>query len=174
MSHICVFVVVNFDTLAQASDFRIERRQVAFLYWMQDSNQGLWNWISSRLNARWQTDWAIEDQTKNLNPIARPYDQRSFSPLDPTAGWLLHMASLNPVSIGSDNGLSPARCQVVIWTNAGLLSIGLLGTNLSEFLMKIHVFLFTKMHMKISSAKWRPSCSWEVELTRIANISIID
>ena len=26
-----MFVVVNFDALAQASDFRIERRQVAFL-----------------------------------------------------------------------------------------------------------------------------------------------
>ena len=28
------------------------------------------------------------------------------------------------VSIGSDNGLSPHRCQVIIWTNAGLLSMG--------------------------------------------------
>ena len=54
--------------------------------------QGLWNRISSRLNARWQTDWAIEDQAKNLNSIARPYDQRAFSPLDPTAGWLSHLA----------------------------------------------------------------------------------
>ena len=50
---------------------------------MQDLNQGLWNRISSRLNARWQTDWAIEDQTKNLNSTARPYDERAFSPLDP-------------------------------------------------------------------------------------------
>ena len=29
---------VNFDALAQASDIRIERRQVVFLFWMQDSN----------------------------------------------------------------------------------------------------------------------------------------
>ena len=35
--HTYMFVVVNFDALAQASDIRIERRQV-FLYWMQDSN----------------------------------------------------------------------------------------------------------------------------------------
>ena len=34
--------------------------------------------IASRLNARWQTDWAIEDQAKNLNSTARPYDQRAF------------------------------------------------------------------------------------------------
>ena len=47
--------------------------------------QGLWNRISSRLNTRWQTDWAIEDQAKNLMSIARPYDQPAFSPLDPHA-----------------------------------------------------------------------------------------
>ena len=61
-----LFVVVNFDALAQASDFQIERRQVVFLCWMQDLNQGLWNRISSKLNARWQTDWAFEDQAKKL------------------------------------------------------------------------------------------------------------
>ena len=60
---IYIFVVVNFDALAQASDIQIERRQVVFLCWMQDSNpEGLWNPIFSRLNACWQTDWAIEDQ----------------------------------------------------------------------------------------------------------------
>ena len=35
---IYMFVVVNFDALAQASDIRIERRQVVFLCWRQDSN----------------------------------------------------------------------------------------------------------------------------------------
>ena len=35
---IYMFVVVNFDALAQASDIRIERRQVAFPCKMQDSN----------------------------------------------------------------------------------------------------------------------------------------
>ena len=48
--------------------------------------------MASRLNARWQTDWAIEDQAKNLNSTARPYDQRAFSPLDPTVSWLSHLA----------------------------------------------------------------------------------
>ena len=37
-THTYMFVVVNFDALAQASDIRIERRQVVFLCWMQDSN----------------------------------------------------------------------------------------------------------------------------------------
>ena len=48
--------------------------------------------IASRLNARWQTDWAIEDQAKNLKSSAGPYDQRAFSPLDPTVSWLSHLA----------------------------------------------------------------------------------
>ena len=62
-----LFVVVNSYALAQAGDFRIERRHVVFLCWMQDSNpEGLWNQIFSRLNACWQTDWAIEDQAKKL------------------------------------------------------------------------------------------------------------
>ena len=34
-------------------------------------------------------------------------------------------------SIGSDNGLSPDQCQAIIWTNAGILLIGPLGTNFS-------------------------------------------
>ena len=38
------------------------------------THQGLRHQIASRLNARWQTDWAIEDQAKNLNSTARPYD----------------------------------------------------------------------------------------------------
>ena len=32
-----ILVDVNFDALAQASDFRIERKQVVFLCWVQDS-----------------------------------------------------------------------------------------------------------------------------------------
>ena len=35
--------------------------------------------------------------------------------------------------IGSDNGLSPGRRQAIIWTSAGILLVGLLGTNFSEF-----------------------------------------
>ena len=89
-----LFVVVNFDSLAQANDIRIERRQVVVLCWMQDSNPRSQTQIASRLNARWQTDWAIENEAKNLNSTARPFDQRAFSPLDPTANWLSHQLAL--------------------------------------------------------------------------------
>ena len=58
--------------------------------------------------------------------------------------------------IASDNGLSPGRHQAIIWTNAVILLIGLLGTKFNEILLEIHTFSFTKMHLKMSSAKWRP------------------
>ena len=60
--------------------------------------------------------------------------------------------------IGSDNGLSPGRRQAIIWTNAGILLIGPLGTNFSEILIKICTFSFKKMHLKMSSGKRRPFC----------------
>ena len=37
---IYIFVVVNFDALAQSSVIQIERRQVVFLCWMRDLNPG--------------------------------------------------------------------------------------------------------------------------------------
>ena len=48
--------------------------------------------------------------------------------------------------------------QTIIWTNDGLLLIGLLGTNFSEILIGIQTFSFKKMHLKMSSAKWRRVC----------------
>ena len=56
------------------------------------THKGLRHQITSRLNAHWQTHWAIEDQAKNLNSTARPYDQRAFSPLGPIVSWLSHLA----------------------------------------------------------------------------------
>ena len=57
--------------------------------------------------------------------------------------------------IGSDNGLSPERRQAIVRTNAGILLIGPLGINVSEILIEVIIFSFNKMHLKMSSAKWR-------------------
>ena len=64
------------------------------------------------------------------------------------------------IIIGSNNGLSPDRRQAIIWTNARLLPIGPLRTYMyfNENLIKIQQFSLKKMHVKMSSAKWRPSC----------------
>ena len=59
---------------------------------------------------------------------------------------------------GSDNGLSPDRCQAIIWINAGILLTRALGTIFKEILIRIQIFSFKKMHLKMSSAKWCPFC----------------
>ena len=57
---------------------------------------------------------------------------------------------------GSDNGLSPGRYQVIIWTNDGTLLIGPLGTNFSEILMEIQIYSLKKIRLKMWSAKCCP------------------
>ena len=54
------------------------------------------------------------------------------------------------------------------------LSIWPLGTNFSEILNKIQDFSFTKMHPKISSAKWRPFCPAGDELIQIRQYYFTD
>ena len=73
-------------------------------------------------------------------------------------GRVTHIYVRKLASIVSDNGLLPGRRQAIIWTNAGILLIGPLGTNFSKILIKIHTFSFKKMHLKMSSGKWRPFC----------------
>ena len=73
-------------------------------------------------------------------------------------GPVTHICVGKLTIIGSDNGLSPERRQAIIWTNARILLIGPLGTNFSEILIEILTFSFTKMSLKVSSAKWRPFC----------------
>ena len=59
---------------------------------------------------------------------------------------------MNWVSIGSDNAV--------------LLSIGPLGTNFSDILIRIQNFSFMKMHLKISSAKRWPFCPGGISYTK--------
>ena len=73
-------------------------------------------------------------------------------------GRATHICVSRLIITGSDNGLSPGRRQAIIWTNAGILLIGPLGTNFSENSIEILTFSFTKMRLKVSSAKWRPFC----------------
>ena len=74
----------------------------------------------------------------------------------PHWGWVKNVCLGDLTIIGSDNGLSPGRRQAIIWTNAGILLIGPLGTNFSEILIKIVWFLFKKMHLKMLPVKWQP------------------
>ena len=83
-------------------------------------------------------------------PLAKPLN--SLRPSD------AYICVGNLTIIGSDNGLSPGRRQAITWTNVGILLIGHLGTNFSGMLIEIHSFSFKKIHLKMSSGKWRPFC----------------
>ena len=76
-------------------------------------------------------------------------------------GRVTHICIGKLTIIGSDNGLSPERCQAIIWTNAGILLIGPLGTNFSEILIEIQTFSLKKIRLKMSSAK---CCSFRLGL----------
>ena len=73
-------------------------------------------------------------------------------------GRVTHICVSKLTNTGSDNGLTVGRHQAIMWTNAGILIIGHLGTNLSEILIKIYTLSFKKIHLQMSSGKWRPSC----------------
>ena len=73
-------------------------------------------------------------------------------------GRVMHICVSKLAIIGSENGLSPGRLQAIIWTNAGISLIGPLGTNFNEISIEIRKISFKKIHFKISSGKWRPSC----------------
>ena len=68
-------------------------------------------------------------------------------------GRVTHICVSKLIIIGSDNSLSPGRRQAIIWTNAGILLIGPLGTNFSEILIEFYTFPFKKIHLKMSSGK---------------------
>ena len=71
---------------------------------------------------------------------------------------MTHICVSKLTIIASDNGLSPGRRKAIIWNNAGILSIWLLGTYFSEILIEILTFSFKKMRLKVLSAKRRPFC----------------
>ena len=71
-------------------------------------------------------------------------------------GRVTHICVCKLTIISSDNSLSPGRRQAIIWTNAGILSIGPLGTNFSDILIENQTISLKKMHLKMSSTKSRP------------------
>ena len=73
-------------------------------------------------------------------------------------GWVTHIWKSNITIIGWDNDLPPGRCQAIIWTNAGIVLTGRLGTNFREMLIKIYIFSIKKMHFRMLFVKYLPFC----------------
>ena len=84
----------------------------------------LWNTLSSRLNARSQNVWAIEDQVKNLDSIARPYDERAFSVLHTTNARSQNVWAIEDQVKNLDSIARPydERAFSVLHTTTGWLS----------------------------------------------------
>ena len=70
----------------------------------------------------------------------------------------MHICASKLNIIGSDTSLSPSRRPAIIWSNAGILLIGPLGTNSNEISININTFSMKKMHLKMLSGIWRPFC----------------
>ena len=107
-------------------------------------------------------NWSLPKGTKPLpEPMLKYYQYGSavFSWGESYRNYLTHWGRVMHIcisklnSIGSDNGLSPGRCQAIIWTNAGILLIGPSGTSFSEILIKIQTFSFKEVHLKMLSGK---------------------
>ena len=94
-----------------------------------------------------------------------------------TSGYLTHWGRVMHICIGKltiigpDNGLSPGRRQAIIWTNAAILLIGPLGTNLSEFLNEIQTFPLKRIRLKMLSAK---CCLFHLGLNVLTSIVAIN
>ena len=70
-------------------------------------------------------------------------------------GRVMHICMSKLNIIGSDNGLSPARYQAIIWTNDVLLSPRPYGM---KFYLKFKGFHSRKYIWKCRLRKWRPFC----------------
>ena len=76
---------------------------------------------------------------------------------------LLICASVNQAINGSDNGLSPGRCQTIFWTNARILLIGPIETKFSEILIEnqtfsLKIYAFENVVCKMLSISFRSQC----------------
>ena len=72
-------------------------------------------------------------------------------------GRVTHICVGETTIICSDNGLSPGRRQAIIWTNAGILLIGPLGTNFIEILIGTCLGLNV-----LNQMAWEAACTSEV------------
>ena len=129
-------------------------------------------WGCKHLYSRKMKNW-IPLMTHLVDPHAVVLDafqlqeymhtSKSYSLLLTLWGRATHICFGKLTTIVSDNGLSPGRRQATIWTIAGILLIGPLGTNFSEILTGIQTFSFKKMRLKnvvceMASILSRPQC----------------
>ena len=113
-------------------------------------SEAIWQWFSF---------WLLNMQKTLMNHlratseplISRNSHSQQATPMVDMKSVLTHWGRVTHICV-------PERRQAIIWTNAGILLIGNLGTNFSKILIKTDTFSFNKIHLKLSSAKWQPFC----------------
>ena len=120
-------------------------------------------WLAYSKNCQWSTNkfiytlynMALMFLLRSHDMMVWPYRwEKTIHKFTLLTHWgrVMHICVGKLTIIGLDNGLSPGRHPAIIRTNAGIL---LIGTNFSEILSEIHPFSFKKMHLKMSSGRWR-------------------
>ena len=106
---------------------------------------------SCSYGSNWQ--YASIGSGNGLAPNMRQVNTWSWAKADP-ALWRIYTALAEDEIMR----LSLVRREAIIWTSTGLLWIRPWRTYYHEILVEIQKFSFKKMHLKISSAKWRSFC----------------
>ena len=82
------------------------------------------HWFTWKLNTKWiitkiTLSWALKEFVTRIHAFSH-------------WGRVTHICVNKLTIIGLNNGLSPGRHQAIIWTNAGALLIGPIGTDYNE------------------------------------------
>ena len=136
------------DVTHNESAWRIYRKHLEYLMWHLFVTMQLLMQQLSGVNSH------LVDYMRNANEIHK----YGIAFMLTHRGRATHICVSNLTINASDNGLTPGRRQANIWTSAGILLIGPLGKNFSEALVEIIIFSFKKIRLRVSSAKWQPSC----------------
>ena len=72
--------------------------------------------------------------------------------------WVMPICISKLTIMGSDDGLLPGLCQAIICTDAGILLIRPLESMFNVILIRIHIFSFMEIHLKLPSEKWWLFC----------------
>ena len=86
---------------------------------------------------KWRVDVTNTKASANHN---QAFCWKHFVNSSPPSAAYMRQWTRSAISIGSGNGLASNRRQAITWYNADLLSIGPLGTNLSENRIEILTF----------------------------------
>ena len=130
------------------------------------------HWLIFRYFTVNGVEWAHNKHPRSLNPSSQCakkhisetklcimictillYGHHSTHLVSTHWGRVMHTCFSKLTIAVSDNGLSPGKRQVTIWTDTGILSTEHLGTDFSEISIIIYIFLFKKMNLEISSAE---------------------